>query len=61
MRRRNGLSLPKFYKLKVKYGDVDVSEANRLKAQLDETVKIKGLLSDPVLDNVVLKRELGNN
>ena len=59
--RRHGLSTATFYKLKSKYGGMTVSEAARLKALEDENVKLKRLLADAMLDNVVLKDLLGKN
>ena len=57
--RKHGLSSPTFYKWKVKYGGLDVSEARRLKALEDENAKLKGMLADAMLDNVALKDLLG--
>lgn len=57
--RRHGLSTATFYKLKSKYGGMDVSDAQRLKALEDENGKLKRLLADAMLDNIVLKDLLG--
>ena len=57
--RRHGLSPATFYKLKAKYGGMDVSDAQRLRALEDENGKLKRLLADAMLDNVVLKDLLG--
>ncbi len=57
--RRHGLSPATFYKFKAKYGGMDVSDAQRLKALEDENGKLKRLLADAMLDNVVLKDLLG--
>ena len=59
--RRHGLSPATFYKLKAKYGGMEVSESARLKALEDENAKLKRLLADTMLDNVVLKDLLGKN
>ena len=59
--RRHGLSTATFYKLKAKYGGMEVSKAARLKALEDENAKLKRLLADTMLDNVVLKDLLGKN
>jgi len=48
--RRHGLSPSTFYKLKAKYGGMEVSEAARLKALEDENTKLKRLLADTMLD-----------
>ena len=59
--RRHGLSPSTFYKLKAKYGGMEVSEAARLKAAQDGNTKPPRLLADTMLDNVVLKDLLGKN
>ena len=59
--RRHGLNTATFYKLKAKYGGMDVSEAARLKALEDENGKLKRLLADAIPDNVVLKDLLGKS
>ncbi len=48
-----------FYKLKAKYGGMDLSDAKRLKQLEDENAKLKRLVADVMLDNVVLKDLLG--
>jgi putative transposase len=53
--RRHGISSATFYKWKAKYGGLDVSDARRLKALEDENAKLKRLLADAMLDNVMLK------
>ncbi|WP_156894319.1 IS3 family transposase [Rhodobacter xanthinilyticus] len=57
--RKHGLSPATFYKLKAKYGGMDLSDAKRLKQLEDENAKLKRLLADAMLDNVVLKDPLG--
>ena len=49
--RKHGLSQGTFYKFKSKYGGMEVSDA----------AKLKRLLADQMLDNVVLKDLLGKN
>jgi putative transposase len=58
--RRHGLSPATFYRFKAKYGGMDVSDAQRLKALEDENGKLKRLLADAMLDNIVLKDLLGS-
>ena len=53
--RKHGLSPATFYKLKARYGGMDLSDGNRLKQREDENAKLKRLLADAMLDNVVLK------
>ena len=50
-----------YYRWKSKYGGMEVSEAARLKTLEDENAKLKRLLADTMLDNVVLKDLLGKN
>ncbi|WP_092061987.1 IS3 family transposase [Poseidonocella pacifica] len=57
--RKHGLSPATFYKLKAKYGGMDLSDAKRLKQLEDENAKLKRLVADVMLDNVVLKDPLG--
>jgi putative transposase len=59
--RKHGLSPATFYKLKAKYGGMELSDARRLKALEDENAKLKRLLADTMLDNVVLKDLLGKS
>lgn len=61
MCRRHGLSPASFYKSKAKYGGMNVSDTHRLKSLEDENGKLKRLLADTMLDNVVLKDLLGKN
>jgi putative transposase len=53
--RRYGVGGATFYKWKAKYGGMEVSEAKRLKALEDENAKLKKLLAEAMLDNVMLK------
>ena len=57
--RKHGLSPATFYKLKGKYGGMEVSEARRLRQLEDENAKLKRLLAESVLDNAILKDLLG--
>lgn len=59
--RKHGLSQGTFYKFKSQYGGMEVSDAARLRAMTDENAKLKRLLADTMLDNVVLKDLLGQN
>lgn len=54
--RKRGISGATFYRWKGKYGGLDVSEARRLKTLEDENTKLKKLLAEAVLDNVMLKK-----
>ena len=57
--RKHGLSPATFYKLKAKYGGMDLSDASRVKQLEAENAKLKRLVADVMLDNVVLKDLLG--
>ena len=57
--RKHGMSEGTFYAWKAKYSGMTVSEAKRLKALEDENAKLKRLVADVMLDNVVLKDLLG--
>jgi putative transposase len=57
--RKHGLSPATFYKLKAKYGGMDLSDSKRLKQLEEENAKLKRLVADVMLDNVVLKDLLG--
>ena len=57
--RKHGLSPATFYKLKAEYGGMGLSDAKRLKQLEDENAKLKRLVADVMLDNVVLKDLLG--
>ena len=53
------MSPASFYKFKAKYEGMNVSDTHRLKSLEDENSKLKRLLADTMLDNVVLKDLLG--
>ena len=59
--RKHGLSPATFYKMKAKYGGMDLSDAKRLKQLEDENSKLKRLVAEVMLDNVVLKDLLGKS
>ena len=58
---KHGLSLSNFYKFKSNCGGMEVPDAAKLKALQDENAKLKRLLTDQMLDNVVLKDLLGKS
>lgn len=57
--RKHGLSPATFYKLKAKYGGMDLSDTKRLKQLDEENAKLKRLVADVILYNVVLQDLLG--
>ncbi len=58
-RTAHTLSPATFYKLKAKYGGLELSDARRLRQLEDENGKLKRLLAESVLDNAILKDLLG--
>ena len=59
--RKHGLSPATFYKLKAKFGGMELSDARRLKVLEEENANLKRLLADTMLDNVVRKDLLGKH
>jgi putative transposase len=53
--RTHGISQPTYNRWKAKYGGMEVSEAQRLKALEDENRRLKQLVADLSLDNQALK------
>nr|BAE93939.1 putative transposase [Sphingomonas sp. A4] len=53
--RRHGVSEATIYNWKAKYGGLEVSEAQRLRALESENAKLKRLLADAMLDQAALK------
>jgi putative transposase len=56
--RKHGISEATLYNWKAKYGDMDVSDAKRLRALEDENRKLKKLLAESMLDQAALKERL---
>ena len=59
--REHGMSSATLYKWRAKYGGMDVSDARKLKSLEQENARLRRLLADAMLDNVVLKDALGKN
>jgi putative transposase len=59
--RRHGISQQTFYRLKAKYGGMEVSDAQKLRALEDENRRLKKLLAESMLDVSALKDLLGKN
>lgn len=53
---KHGLSQCTFYKFKSKYGGMEVSVAAKLRALEYKNAKLKRLLADSMLNNVILKK-----
>jgi len=56
--RKYGLSEATLYNWKAKFGDMDVSDAKKLRALEDENGKLKRLLADAMLDASALRELL---
>lgn len=59
--REHGISPATFYGWKQKYGGMDVSEAQKLKAMEDENRRLKQLVADLSLDKEALKSVVRKN
>ena len=57
--RRHGISRATLYHWKKPYGDLQVSDAKRLKAPEDENRRLKRLVADQALSLQILKDVLG--
>jgi putative transposase len=53
--RRHAISQPTYYKWRQKFGGLEVNDARRLRLLEDENHKLKKLVADQALDNMVLK------
>jgi len=59
--RKHGISGATFYNWKARFGGMDVSDARKLRTLETENARLKRLLADAMLDNVVLKDLLGKS
>lgn len=57
--RRHGISQATYYKGKQKFGGLEIRDAQRLRLLEEENRKLKKLVADQALDNMVLKELLG--
>lgn len=53
--RRHGISQQTFYRLKAKYGGLEVSDARRLRQLEEENRRLRQAVADLTLDNQALK------
>mgnify|MGYP002714590883 CR=1 FL=1 len=53
--RRHGISPQTFYRWKAKYGGLDVSDAQKLKALEDENARLRKIVADLTLDREMLQ------
>ena len=56
--RKHGISAATLYNWKARYGDMDVSDAKRLRSLEEENRKLKKLLAETMLDQAALKELL---
>ena len=61
LRREHNISAATFYAWKAKYGGLEVSEAQELKRLKEENSKLKRVVADLTLDNLVVKDLLSKN
>ena len=54
--RKHGVSDASIYKWKAKYGGMEVSEAKRLKALEEENAKLKRMLAEAMLEDLLGKK-----
>lgn len=59
--RRHGISDATFYKWRLKYGGMEVSDAKKLRALEAENATLKKLLAEQMMDVSTLKEMLGKN
>ena len=59
--RQNGISEATYYNWKAKYGGMGVTDVQKLKRLEEENAKLKRVVADLTLDNVVLKDLLPKN
>jgi putative transposase len=59
--RQNGISEATFYNWKAKYGGMAACDVQKLKRLEEENAKLKRVVADLTLDNVVLKDLLSKN
>ena len=57
--RRHNVSRQTFYAWKKRYGDLQVSDAKRLRALEDENARLKRLVAEQALNLQILKDVLG--
>ena len=54
--RQNGISEQTFYRWKAKYGDLEASDAKKLRHLEDENRQLKQVVAELTLDNRILQR-----
>ena len=59
--RKHNISAATFYQCKARFGGLEVNDAKKLRHLEQENAKLKRVLADLTLDNVVLKDLLSKN
>lgn len=59
--RKRCISDATFYIWRTRFGDLEVSAANKLKTLEEESRKLKKLLGESILDVATLRESLGKN
>ncbi len=59
--RKHGVSDATFYKWRLKYGGMEVSDARKLKGLEEENARLKKLLAESMLDVSTLREMLAKN
>jgi putative transposase len=59
--RKHNISAGTFYQWKAKFGGLDVNDSKKLRHLEQENAKLKRVVADLTLDNVVLKDLLSKN
>ena len=59
--RKHGISDATLYTWRSKYGDMEVSDARKLKTLEDENRRLKKLLAESMLDVATLREMMGKN
>lgn len=57
--REHGMSSATLYKWRAKYGDMDASLINEMKAMAEENRRLKRMYADVSMQNDLLKKALG--
>jgi putative transposase len=59
--RQHGITEGTYYRWKAKFGGLDVGDAQKLKRLEEENTRLKRIVADLTMDNVVLKDLLSKN
>jgi putative transposase len=59
--RQHGITEGTYYRWKAKFGGLDVGDAQKLKRLEEENTRLKRIVADLTMDNVVMKDLLSKN